>query len=287
MFVNSIYEFFHTNGKDHLDFEEFCKRLAILCLTSKDIKSRILFSFLDYHNKGFIKGKFLKIFVKYLTNFVIPVLNTPSDENSNLEIKNKSTKINNKLLKKLKEKNLNEQRRSLIFLKNQIQNDNYNFKEFNIWANEFFQIDEFFSSLFEIVPTALAEMQILKKINEVDSDKSLYKKEKKWFLVSFKWWEMWKLYISEELRRIKVDNEEFYDFEQDLEIASENNDGSTIEKKIKKINRKITTNIMNNLNKNHSDLYKKRNESKDSALLKSSNYFANDEEIILQDYKFF
>jgi hypothetical protein len=152
-----------------------------------------------------------------------------------------------------------KEKKSIIITKKQrqmlddlLKNNPENMKvgEFMEWARNNFQIEEFYLN-FELVPLPTTESAVILDILQ-RSDAQSQVADHSWYVLSYRWWELWRSYIHNDFNKIaqlkkkynkgkskkkngktELEEQKLPEIEDDGEIADENIDSNIFLEKIK------------------------------------------------------
>lgn len=172
-----------------MNFREFIRIISVCELGDENMKNHLLFQFFHTNNSQnnyLTKKELLNFFLYAAPYFKIP-LSIPT------ALKNRETFI----FIKNEEKRILKQLKSDYAISFPLSED-----DFKLWIQKFFNMNDFFEDYFEMIPNAYKEKKLIKTVIEQSCNENFsIKKVDKYYILSFQWWELWKVYVNMEVER--------------------------------------------------------------------------------------
>ena len=229
------------NNSNRMNFHQFCKMISVCALGDDFQRSSLLFDFFNTTEMPFMKKKELITFYTYNFQYFINV-------NSPLKLNNPGKLI---IFSNNREKEI------LIKLHRDYGISPPLYKEeFQQWVKKYFDIPLFFEEFFELVPNTFKEKKLIEEVLEQSCNENFaIKKVDKFYILSYKWWELWKMFVQKILEKNKKEetfekNFEIMNDSSAMDLSSEN-DYAENDKHLNNIldNQRSTSSIPNEINK--------------------------------------
>lgn len=200
-----------------MNFHQFCKMISVCALGNDLQRSSLLFDFFNTTDSPFMKKNELIRFYTYNFQFFTSV--------------NSPLKLNNNQAKQIM---LSKNRENEILIK---LNRDYGIslplykEEFQKWVKKYFDIPLFFEEFFELIPNSYKEKKLIEEVLEQSCNENFaIKKVDKFYILSYKWWELWKMFVQKIIESNKSEgnkekkNLEIMDDSSAMDLSSENNE---------------------------------------------------------------
>ncbi|CAG9317700.1 unnamed protein product [Blepharisma stoltei] len=160
--IKSAFYLFDIHGTGKISWKDFCVTMSKSILGRRQDKCEFVFKVFDIENEGELKGKHLASFSRYCEDAIRHFGGSLDNDE---------------------------------FIEKHIQQGKpLQFNEFKDWAIENLELHKLLQP-FEIIPSALSEKEIIKKIL-LESQKAGLRVGDKWNVISLKWFEAWKKYVD-------------------------------------------------------------------------------------------